>query len=99
VKKKRKILQFVVELFPNDYLVRTKSLIREKSLESVLSAVIAQKVPIFIFSLASNAPASSEDFRTLSKDKNFMKILECTRNNFDRQHELFLKEQNNQSSL
>lgn len=98
VSKKRKNHQFIVEVFPDDYLVGKKSVMtREESLEFFLSALITHLVPTFIFSLASNVPVSSEDFRTLCKDKNFMKLLESTRNNLDKQHELFLKDQNTYS--
>jgi hypothetical protein len=100
VSKKRRKRQFVVEVFPDDYIVRNKSVMtREESLEFFLSATVTHLVPTFIFRLASNVAASSEDFRTLCKDKNFMKLLESTRNNFDIQHELFLKEQKTYSSL
>ena len=100
VSRKRKSRQFVVEVFRDDYLVRNKSVMtRDESLEFILPALIAHLVPTFVFSLASNVPASSEDFRTLCKDKNFMELLESTRNNFDKRHELFLKEQNTHSTL
>ena len=78
VSRKRKSRQFVVEVFRDDYLVRNKSVMtRDESLEFILPDLIARLVPTFVFSLASNVPASSEDFRTLCKDKNFMKLLEC----------------------
>jgi hypothetical protein len=99
VSRKRKSRQFIVEAFPDSNLVRDKFVMsREDSLEFVLSSIPAHFVTTFIFSLASNVLASSEDFRTLSKDKNFMKLLERTKNNFDRRHELFLKEQNTHST-
>ena len=93
VNRKRKRRQFIVDAFPDSNLARDESMTsQEDSLELVLSAAIAHYLPIFIFSLASSVPASSEDFRALSKDKNFMKLLGHTRNNFDRRHELLLKE-------
>ena len=100
VSRKRKSRQFVVEVFQDDYLVRSKSaMTREESLEFVLSAVIANLVPTFIFRLASDVPNSTEDFRILSNDKNFMKLLERTRNNFDRRTESFMKGQTTHSTV
>jgi hypothetical protein len=98
VTEKRKRHQF--DVVPDNDLMGNRSVMtREESLEFFLSAVITHLVPTFIFSLASNVPASSEDFRTLCKDKNFMRLFESTRNNFDKRHELFLKEQNTHSTV
>jgi hypothetical protein len=99
VNEKRRNHKFIIEV-PNYELVTNEPIMtREESFDFVLSAVISQLIPAFVFSLASNVPVSSGDFRILSKDKNFMKLLESTKIKFDERYELFGEKQNAHSTF
>ena len=89
---REKKFEFIVNFWTKDFFIITAPVtpISEYA-QNILLLTVRQRIPSFIFNLASDAVPTSSEFQSLSRDEKFLQILETTKKRFDKQYEKFVE--------